>query len=373
MPLFAFFVTVAFVNPFPDGAMAPRWALLSLVVPWLLWRLRSISCSWGVLFLLLFVAWGAVTLCWSPVIWDGLYLWWHFALFAALVVISAASRVDMRKVYVAMALGLVLNSALVLGQIAGSIELNQTEGPGGLFFNRNFWFEASALVLVGLLAKDRFIQWIIAVPLVLPMFFVPPARAALMGLCAASCLRIWSYSRFAAVLVALVTVGVLVHLILLPGRIVAGTQRLDLWSAIASDVTFWGNGLGATRFASPYYEYAHNDLLQTLYETGVPGLLLLGAFFVFCLWRGEIRERCVAAAFVTIGCFGFPLYLPVTTFLAALALGALCRDRAPVRFHVLGRQLRNYAWAVVQFCHRSSGALRPRPRIFSIEAVVSPT
>ena len=81
---------------------------------------------------------------------------------------------------------------------------------------------------------------------------------------------------------------------------------------------------------------AHNDFMTVAAETGIPGVFLLTWFFITVL-RGSVATDEKKTAFYTIlaflllGMFNFPLYLPTSAFLAALSAGYLAGSGPPVR------------------------------------------
>jgi hypothetical protein len=109
--------------------------------------------------------------------------------------------------------------------------------------------------------------------------------------------------------------------------------------------SFFGQGLGSFYHLYSWFEHAHNDLLQVTYETGFLGILLFLGFMAYCLWSGPLPERLVLLAFLVEGLFDFPLYMPSTSFLAALAAGSILRSRDPVRLDQLVGKLRRSASA----------------------------
>lgn len=84
-------------------------------------------------------------------------------------------------------------------------------------------------------------------------------------------------------------------------------------SRMAADFAPFGSGIGTFRELYPWYEdaakvgttyvnHAHNDLLELLIETGLPGLTVLGLFLywlakrAWLLWNGPRRDNPVALA-----------------------------------------------------------------------------
>jgi len=134
---------------------------------------------------------------------------------------------------------------------------------------------------------------------------------------------------------------------LLEGASSRGLMNAQTWTGV---VAFFpvGAGLGSYSIAFPrfqqrdlsgYVEYAHNDYLQLLFETGVVGVVVIALFAVAAfitasgLWRAIRNEErlpggtgCAlgAAAFALHAWFDFPAHIPalaiVVTMLFAAAL-----------------------------------------------------
>lgn len=314
MPIVAFLVTVACISPFPDGAHVGRWAVLSIGIPILLLRQ-------GAIWPLLFLAWPAASLIWSPEPWTGLDQLWHFGLLAGVV----ATVVELRPVLIAIGVGLAVNSCVVIHQLAGGVPVSQVDPnqAAGLFFNVNAQAEFVAMAVVGLVAMRTRLSLALVAVAAIPLFVPPVPRGAWVAIAAAACLALPRWGRL--VIVAAIPVAVL--LLITPERLPAIGERWAIWMDAAEGLTFLGAGLGGFVHAFPQREYAHNDALQIAYDLGIPGLVAFGALVAWCLWRGAGASRAVMVAFVVEGCFSFPLYQPATAFLAACAAGAALRHR----------------------------------------------
>jgi hypothetical protein len=331
-PLFAFAVTVAFISPFPDGAMAPRWAVLSLA-PLIALRMGD-AISWGSLAA---IAYLAATLLWSPDRFMGVYLLWHFIVLA--VIVSRETR-DLESVFWAIGLGLAINTVFVMMQMEGLRPVNATEGiyAPGLFFNRNQQNCFVALAIVGLLSIRDWRAFALAIFVSLPLFTSPIQRAPVAGLVAAAMflfIRRWPLMLPACIVLA---IGLLFHLTGDNDRMASLMMRLETWAKTTENLTFFGHGIGSFYWAFPFMEYAHNDLLQVTYEFGVPGFLAALAFLCYCLSGGPIVPRLILVVFAVEGLFDFPLYQPASAFLAAIAAGHIIHARARLRVLVPDRK-----------------------------------
>lgn len=338
MPVLAFFTTILFIPGIPSPAAVPRWALLMLIVP-ILWYRHPNRITVGHLLGACFLAWAALSLTWTFNSYDGARA---ALLFGLLALVFCAAPLSLRRAYMAMAVGLTINSVVVIAQVRGWDVLSQGSVPGGLFFNKNFGGELSAMVITGAIMSR--LWWF--VPGILPTVILSDCRGAWAALGVASIVLIYQYNRLAAATVVGLTAMMAVY-----RWTPSISQRIDLWLDSWDGFRFWGRGLGS--FYSTFPEYAtridsmmfrpssaHNDLINLTYELG-PGVLLLLGLLVFA-WRARpLRaEHYVLVVFLVEGLVGFPLYQPATAFLAALVLGSLCRDRPELHLSLAWRRVR---------------------------------
>ena len=108
--------------------------------------------------------------------------------------------------------------------------------------------------------------------------------------------------------------------------------RMLIWRTAWSNLKWlgWGPGVFYT-IALPqngvfslYPEYAHNDALQLAFEYGLGALLVL-PIAGYALWRTDTKEWPIVLAFVAAGCYSMPLFMPITAFLALVAVGRVLR------------------------------------------------
>lgn len=324
----SFAVCIAAWPTISGGALAPRWAVMSIAVPLMTVTLRprlTPAHRLGMAFL----CYAAISLLWTPVIYDGLNSLWQLAVLAGLFCIGAELR-SFWQVYIGLTLGLVGSAVIVGLQLAGIATpfsvAEATPIPAGLFVNSNFMAEIAAPVLIGMLPSPLAI---------IPAFllFVTHCLSAIVAV-ATACL-IWLWPRYRPIaatltLVALIGVGWLGY-DKNPQRY---EHRIGIWGDAIINLTTFGHGAGSYYVAqaanSPAQkswhsreEHAHNDALEIAFEYGLPGFALLAAIVVYALGAPCTRERLVLVAFLVEGLFGFPLYNPATAFLAVLLLGHL--------------------------------------------------
>jgi len=110
------------------------------------------------------------------------------------------------------------------------------------------------------------------------------------------------------------------------------TMRLQIWRVAWENLTFpgWGTGsfMGLMYISSPtnlmHPEFVHNDYLQLAFEYGLVAAIPLG-ILLLVLRQVSAPEWPILVTFLFMGTFSFPLYMPVTAFIAALCAGRLTR------------------------------------------------
>lgn len=328
MPALVFLVSILYVPGLPSGATIPRWGLLFIVAP-VLWYFASSTVTAAHAIGVLFLSWAAFSLLWTFNLYDGLQHLAQFVLLGLLFCIGA-SAVDMRKVYFAAGLGAAINSGFVIAQTFGSDIVSQLVPPAGLFLNKNIGAEFVALAAVAALVERR--GWLVAGSI--PTLILCHSRGSLIALGTAAIVMIYRKNKAVAVAVFAACTGGVVYVW---NTTYTLEQRVQLWQDTAAGVTFWGRGIGSFWTTFPEHasridalasraNAAHNDMLQVLFELGVPGLCLLLAFIIVALRGPRNASYYVLVVFLVEGAVGFPLYMPATAMLAALACGHVCRD-----------------------------------------------
>lgn len=328
----AFLLPIACISPLPDGAGAPRWALLCLV-PFFA-KIDGFSSKIGI-FPLFFAGFSLV---WSPDPVYGSMLAFHFVLLALVIMLAPK---NLTQIVWAMGFGLALNAVVVAIQLAGFQPVKHVDGQpyAGLFFNRNQQNDLTAMVIVGLLCLRGWRALLLAAWISLPLWAPPVGRTPLVALAVAGAFALPRWWRIAA----LVGAGLAFFILAAdPARITSGLQRLDTWTDAAGNLTILGHGLGSFRWAYPEMEWAHNDFLQISYELGLVGAAVIAAL-VWIAVRAPLMPRLVLIVFLVEGLFDFPLYWPTTGFMAALCLGAALLARAELRDGVSVRERARHA------------------------------
>ena len=357
----------------------PRWTILYVAA-------ASIGAWWAIhasrvgirinrvgLAALIFMAWQATSLLWSPDPFQGLEQLLHFAVMAAIAVfVSAVPRQEVEKLLPHCA------AAALLGAMIFNWKWPQLHGGFG---NPNFLAEF-VIIAIPLAVWDLFRPDEHPIPfrydllrvaaLVWGLWHLIDTESNLKFVAVAVWLALWAYHLRRAWFVSLVLVLVPINLALLMGwvsfkpcgamgaDVMCSLQaRLEVWANTA--VMWWhfpvlGTGFGGFNYWYPLFQEAHrpllgdwtvmmpvaqfagaahNEILQTLAELGLVGLALAIACLLI-VFKGAKTEglnhpaiwTLVLAAVLSMG--GFPLHTPSTGIFAASALGVLGNGRAAV-------------------------------------------
>ncbi len=251
-----------------------------------------------------------------------------------LVFVIGQNIKDLTAIFKSLALGLGVSAVVCLFQwygFHGVYSLSNT--PAGLFINPNIFSEVSAIILVSLVVLKLW-WWI---PVTLPGLLIVHSRAAYVGLGVGLLFTVWKYNRYYAL--ALVVLVGLIASVLYKGHFGVGSvnERLNLWADTIQGFKFFGNGVGSYEALFPYYathidtelarpRYAHNDLLQIIFEFGIGSVLFLMA--LFNVFKTRKPEVVIILTIGAISLFTYPLHIPVPAFIAFLVAGFVTGNHA---------------------------------------------
>jgi hypothetical protein len=278
-----------------------------------------------------------------------------FLCFLGLAFIAAAGLKSLDGVMTGLALGAGVSGVLCVAQLFGWSPVGQISVPAGLFWNSEALAEFAAPVAVwAILARSPLV-----LPAVLPVLLCHSRTALLAS--ALGLLYAWEASWRAKMLAAFfVAVAASAALF---WRLPSASERIEIWQAAISGMTWLGNGLGSFAAAYPRYDTAHSDGLQMLFELGPAGVLWFLIPILLLTERRRSRgERATLVAIIVQACISFPLHQPAAGFVAAVVVGflagrrrGLCGQQSCGRdYHVAG----DGAVAAIPF--RDPGRARPR-------------
>ena len=324
--ILSFVFSILYWPGIASAATTPRWAFLAVVVSLGLFFVR-VRWTLAHFFLAATLGWMLVSWSWAIVGYDGALIGFKFVILSGLFLIGA-QLTSLRPVLIGCSWGLLVNSAVIIAQLRGWTALEQAAIPGGLFINKDLSAEFALLVLIGLLYER--LWWL--VPNVLVSVIMPHSRSVMVAAVVKLGLLLWKKQpRLWVFFGAIVIASGIVYYLLAPDS--SASQRIDLWIDTLQGYRWFGHGLGQYYAVYPEFathvdtlverpDHAHNDLLEIGYELGIGASLVV--CFVWCCWRGTlVAEKAILAAFLVIGCFSFPLYMPATAAIFALVAGRL--------------------------------------------------
>ncbi len=271
---------------------------------------------------LLFVAYAVARLPFSPAPYASVFGLWLIIIMGLSVWFGTIST-NVRGLYAGLAAGASVSSLVAIFQYfgwesVGTVSLH----PPGLYVNSVQQGAVLALVAIALISEQMW-RWL---PGLTPGIFIAHSRGAwialFVGILGCYIRRLWVFG----------IVGVIGTFYLLTPISGDDAQRLAIWHLAWSNLKWfgWGPGIfytiamfqnGAYSF---YPEYAHNDVLQLAFEYGM-GALLPATVVGYAFWRTDVKEWPIVLAFVTAGCYSMPLFMPITSFLALVAVGRVLR------------------------------------------------
>jgi len=329
-PLFflGLLVAVAYIPGVVGASISTGWLLLLIICPILLFYCEF-KIGWG----FAFICYATLSLLWTEIL---NIAWFHLLqlIVLGLVFVIGQNIKDLTAIFKGLALGLGVSAVVCLFQWYGfNLVYSLVNATAGLFINPNIFSEVSAIILVSLVVLKLY-WWI---PVTLPGLVIAHSRAAYVGLGIGLLFTVWKYNRYYAIgLVGLIS---LIAVVLYKGQfsLISVLERVDLWADTIQGFKFFGNGVGSYEVLFPYYathidtelarpRYAHNDLLQIIFEFGIGSILLLvAAFNVFKTRKAEVIIIITIGA---ISLFTYPLHIPVPAFIAFLVAGFVTGNHA---------------------------------------------
>lgn len=393
LALFGLALAVAFWPGTFDPAGAPRWIVIGVGVPLLLWG-RSVpitpALKWGAAFL----AWAALSMFWTFGPLEG---WDQLAklLMLAGVFALGSTLEDAGPIYQGLGIGFAVSSMLAIAQFLGWHPIDEKDHtPAGLFMlgwvlatgavpvfiacgvtyanggvlRGRVYSDAARLVgsanSAGVSARTRCcFRWhgrgsisrALICAAVAPAALLPVNRTALMALgiagVAYACRIFGAYRlRFVAAVGALALLlgcgtAVAPHVVDLHNDSLG--QRLAIWQDTADGLSVTGHGLGAFHAKFAAYSnrwsvnevrptHAHNDPLEMAFDLGIVGFVLFATLVVSCCRAPFATEHLVLLAILVESLTIFVFYQPLTAFLVALCLGRLAGGRYRLRVNAGG-------------------------------------
>ena len=321
--LLGFLIITAYVPAITGASIPTGWLVIIVASSWFMYKSTYI---WFPISGCIFVLYAALSLLWFPL---GLF---EVVKLVSLVGIAlwASSLDDLKPIIKGLAFGLIISIIVSAFQNYGFIYTYTTSRSAGLFVNSNIYAEVSGMLLV-LLITYRMWYYI---PVTIPGLLVC-SKSVLLALIISLAFKLWylKYGKYIIIMISSVGLFVIFNSF---GINISISQRLNIWLDTIQGLTMFGHGSGSFEYLFPLYAdhtnimleritMVHNDMLQQLFNFGMFALIPIFAAFKL-LQVSDDKHRIPLAYFLVIGVFGYPLFLPVTAFMAALVAGQLARD-----------------------------------------------
>lgn len=314
-------VALCYIPGVTGAYIATQWPVLAVVLSFGLLRSGPFTVLHAVG--LLFIAYAVARMPFSPVPYASVFGLW-LVVIMALSVWFGTTMENTKNLYMGLATGAAVSSVLAIFQFFGFQPVATITGnPAGLYVNSVQQGTVLALIAVALISER---MWIWLLPLA-PGIVLSQSRGAwvilAIGVLGFNVRRLWVFGAVAAV----------AAFYFLSSLSSSDTERMFIWKSAWDNLNWlgWGPGVFYTIVLpkngafSLYPEYAHNDALQLVFEYGV-GALLPFVVMGCALWRTNAKEWPVVLAFVAAGCYSMPLFMPVASFLALVAVGRILRS-----------------------------------------------
>lgn len=319
-------ISLAFIPGYTGASIPTSWAVLSCVLPLVLWRPLSFTAvHWalGSFLLYAYVSW-----FWATNHDDAVMALWTLSILAGCFCYGATLP-SLNGILRGLALGFSFSSAVAVAQWLGyQPVLGNFIAPSGLVYNSALHGEILALIIIGLVIEREWL-WI---PALIPGLILSQSRGAYAAIIVGLILTRIRHP----ILLAIGAAGVAYWATLTIGS--SDSERFVIWRGAIHYLTFFGNGPGS--FLSLWFnhpggniitpEYVHNDALQLAFEYGIGACIPLSLAGLLLI-QYEEREWPLFAVFIFLGLFSFPLYSPITSVIGTLAAGRIARDWALVR------------------------------------------
>lgn len=329
---------IAYIPGVIGLASNTSWAIMWLAMPLLLLKCKIELNTINILGLI-FLSYASLSLLWSP--HGMLELLQLFAL--ASVFVWAATLKNLRRIVLGLSIGLTISAIIATLQYfeVETFAFKSTAKSAGLFINSNIYAETSGMLLLLILIYKFW--WFI--PSALPGLMVS-SRAVVLALGVSIAMMLWAEYKHKVASIVTFSGSCLIAIAMTLSNstiiqssegtvnLLSVTQRSNMWQDMLSGFTLFGHGIGSFIYKFPEYnahldtsmflaEYAHNDLLQLIFELGIGALPLI--LIVVLLLKVKDAHKYPLIFFIAVSFFGFPLHMPVTIFMVAIVAAQLSK------------------------------------------------
>lgn len=314
-------ITTVYIPGIIGASIPTGWFFLFIVAALVSW-----FCKFETGLGFIFICFAALSLLWTESVNIGFFFLLKLIALGVTVCLGMQLR-DLRPLFKGLAVGLGVSDIIALFQFYGYKGIFVANGvTAGLFVNPNIFCEVSVIILIALMVM-RLYWWI---PVTLPGIVLVHSRGALLALVACSLIFLWKRDKF--YFTVLLLLSICVALAYDVNNILSVQERLNLWADTIRGFSLFGNGVGSFEILYPLYainidttiarpRYAHNDLLQFIFEYGIAVILLVPLIWKALTSDNEYKIILYAVGIISL--FTYPFNVPVPAFIGCILAGYL--------------------------------------------------
>lgn len=319
-------VITAYIPGIIGASIPTGWLFLFIVAP-ILFLYCDVKFGLG----FIFIVYAVISLSWT----ENLNIAWFHLL--QLIVLGCVFCIgqnlkeeQLTAIFKGLALGLGLASIIAVLQYfkynTGIYTLGNSSA--GLFINPNIYSELSAIILISLVVLKLW-WWI---PVTLPGLILVQSRTAYIALAVGLFIWAWKFNRQLALILLCLVGSFGGYLYWGSFSLTSITERFDIWKDTIQGFKFFGNGVGSYEILFPYYathidteiarpRFAHNDLLNIVFEFGIASILFL--MVLFNAFKNRKSEVVILISVCVVSLFTYPMHIPTPAFIGFLVAGYL--------------------------------------------------
>lgn len=328
--LFGFLLAIVYIPNHLGGAIFTGWFFLFLTIPICTLYVQAELKNTHI-YGLLFITYAIVSISWSNNFNIAYFLLLQLLILGAVFYIGSSIS-DIKPVVIGLTAGLGISDCVAAAQYFGietTIYRLYDFSIAGLFVNQNIYCEISVGLFLALVALKLW-RWI---PLTLPGILMVHSRAAMLGLAAG--MFAWGWKKDRVITSGLLIISVFAALIYYRNSNDASiAQRFDLWADAIRGLNLFGNGVGTYELLYPLHasavdtyvarpKFAHNDLLQLVFEFGIGVTFLV--LMILNVLKVDRDEKIILYGVGTISLFAYPFHVPILAFLVVIVAGYITR------------------------------------------------
>jgi hypothetical protein len=324
-----FGVITIYIPGIIGASISTGWLFLLIVAPILFCYCDKTQFGFG----FAFICYAVISIAWTEIL---NIAWFHLLqliVLACIFYIGQNIKDDgLKIIFKGLSIGLGVSACLAIAQKFGFTQVyTLANSTAGLFINPNIYSEISAIILVSLIVLKLW-WWI---PVTLPGLFLVQSRSAFVALGFGLFILAWRYNKYLAIISIIVVGTTGSYFYWHRFDLISVQERLNMWADTIQGFKFFGNGVGSYEALFPYYashintelarpRYAHNDLLQVVFEFGIGSILLL--MVLFNVFKTKRPELIILFTVGVISLFTYPIHIPTSAFIAFLVAGFVTRN-----------------------------------------------